>query len=211
MLWQQLAKAVPLYKKTTNNDKGYLETINNPEPKQIVWFLNHWGITRRHFDVGKISKCIIDSKNLLEKFSNYRIETAELIPLKDDIQDVFQRFLKATDSPVAASKVLHVLVPQFFVMWDNAIRAGYGCGIGNRWVAETTNETYYIFLIRVQNKLRKAVQSYIGSRSIKNLGEASNALKKELYANGRKTLAKIIDEYNFMKFTKGTEELWVES
>jgi hypothetical protein len=37
---------------------------------------------------------------------------------------------------------------------------------------------------------------------------------RDLCTDGRKTLAKIIDEYNFMKFTKGTKEgaeLWTES
>jgi hypothetical protein len=209
MLWKQLHKAISLYVKATNNDEKYLGTIDNPKPEKIVWFLNHWGIMRKHFDVDKISKCITESKNDLDVFKKCRIEIVDLMPLKDSIQDIFQKFQESTDSPVAASKVLHVLVPPFFVMWDTTIRAGYGCGIiYNKAIAR--NETYYIFLERIQRELREAIQSYADSHSIKNFVEASDALIRVLNADGRKTLAKIIDEYNFMKFTRGSKELWTE-
>ncbi|HEX9862703.1 MAG TPA: hypothetical protein VGB11_05400 [Candidatus Bathyarchaeia archaeon] len=210
MLWKQLPKAMALYKGVTNNDEKYLKTIDNPTPENIVWFLNRWGIMRMHFDVDKISRCITESKNDLDVFRKCRFEIVDLLPLKASIQDIFQKFQESAGSPVAASKVLHVLVPHFFVMWDNAIRAGYGCGIKYD-KAIMRNETYYVFLVRTQKELQEAIQSYADSHSIKNFVDASNALIRELHPDGRKTLAKIIDEYNFMKFTRGMEkgaELW---
>lgn len=212
MHWKQLPKAMSLYEQATYGGENYLATIDNPTPRQIVWFLNHWGIMRMHFDVDKISKCITESKNGLDVFKKCRIEIVDLMPLNDNIQDTFQKFQESTGSPVAASKVLHVLAPHFFVMWDNAISAGYGCGIIYN-TAIAMNEKYYNFLVRIQSELREAIQSYADSHSIKNFVDASNALIRELHADGRKTLAKIIDEYNFMKFTRGTKEgaeLWAK-
>ena len=62
--------------------------------------------------------------------------------------------------------------------------------------------------------LKSAIHSYAYSDSIKNFVDASNALLRELNDDGQKTFAKIIDEYNFMKFTRGMTdgaELWTES
>ena len=62
-------------------------------------------------------------------------------------------------------------------------------------------------------ELKNAIKSYADSHSIKNLVDASNALLRELNDEEQKTLAKIIDEYNFMKFTRGITkgaELWTE-
>jgi len=211
MHWRQLVKAMPLYREATNNnDPTYLKTINDPTPEQIVRFLKHTRM-RRGFDTGEISKCITESKNDLDKFRERKFESIDnLIPLKDNIQDIFQKFLESTGSAVASSKVLHILAPKFFVMWDTAIRAGYGLGVTYD-KAEVKN-IYYLFLERVQCELRKAIQSYADDYSINSV-EASSALIKVLSADGRKTLAKIVDEYNFVKFTRGMKngaELWTE-
>jgi hypothetical protein len=178
MLWKELQKSNSLYENTTNNDEMYLKTIGNPTSDKIVWFLNHWGKMRMHFDVDRISKCITESKDALATFKKYRIEIVDLTPLKDSILAVFQKFLESTGSAVATSKVLHVLVPQFFVMWDTAIRAGYGCGVTYD-KSKVRNETYHVFLVRVQRELRKAIQSYADSHSIKDFELASDALKRE--------------------------------
>lgn len=214
MLWTQLQEATSLYEKLNGGNpyEKYLETIDNPTPEKIKWFLNHWGIMRMHFEEDDIRKCIAKSENDLAIFKKCRIENAELSPLKDSIISIFQKFQESTGSSVAASKALHVLAPSFFVMCDNAIRAGYGCGIKYD-KSIIRNETYYLFLVRTQRELKDAIQSYANSHSIKNLVDASNALIKELQSDGRKSLAKIIDEYNFMKFTRGTKEgaeLWAE-
>lgn len=210
MHWEQIRKANCLYEKTNNNDKKYLKTIDSPTPENIVLFLNRWGIMRMHFDVDKISECITETKNHLNAFRTYRFESVDLKPLKDNILDIFLKYQKSTGSPVAASKVLHVLVPRFFVMWDNAIRAGYGCGITyDKTIVR--NKTYYVFLVRTQRELQNTIQSYADSHSITNFIDASDALIKDLQVE-RKTLAKIIDEYNFMKFTRGIKEgreLWI--
>jgi hypothetical protein len=205
MLWKELREASLLYPIKTQNAKRYFETINNPEPKQIVFFLNSWGLMRRHFEVDKISKCMTESKNELEKFKKFRFETVDLAPLQDDVKGIFQKFLKSTNSPIAASKVLHVLAPSFFVMWDRAIRVAYGFGMSYN-KKSTRDEEYYLFLIRVQKELREAIQSYNDANSIENLVDGSARLIQ--FLNTSKTLAKIVDEYNLMKFTKGTKELW---
>lgn len=219
MFWEQLGKAVSLFNKVGSSypkkplnpyERCYSETVLDPNPEQIVVFLNSWGRMRKSFNVNKISKTIDESKTILEQLNEYKIETVELPYLKDDILKIFQLILNSTDSPVAATKVLHVLVPNLFVMWDTTIRAAYGCGIYENLVATTWKETYYIFLTRVQRTIRKAINSYSKDSLIDfmNFMDASEKLKRELYIDGQKTLAKIIDEYNFMKFTRGSEELW---
>ena len=63
-------------------------------------------------------------------------------------------------------------------MCDNAIRAGYGCGIKYD-EAKAGNEPYYLFLVRTQRELQSAIHSYAYSDSIKNFVDASNALMRE--------------------------------
>jgi len=57
----------------------------------------------------------------LEKFRKLKLENTILSNHEDEIKKCYRK-IRSTIGPVAATKVLHLLCPDFFPMWDNAIR-----------------------------------------------------------------------------------------
>ena len=97
----------------------------------------------------------------------------------------------------ATSKILHVLNPSLFVMWDSAIRGGYAVDVSSGDYARR-------FLPRMQRQASEAVDSYIRD------GEAEPAAAVEALEKlcGGRPLTKLVDEYNYCKFTLRRDELW---
>jgi hypothetical protein len=81
---------------------------------------------------------------------------------------------KKTLGPVGAAKTLHLLAPRFFPLWDQAI--------AKKAYAVTLDEAGYIAMIR-------AVKF--------QLGKAGNALPTNF------NFLKLIDEYNYCRYSKG--------
>ena len=96
-----------------------------------------------------------------------------------------------------AAKILHVLNPHFFVMWDDAIRKGYA-------INATKEEYGYRFLPLMQRELRGAIGSFVAD----NQSAPAEAVAKLEALRPPRTLAKMIDEYSYMKFTVRLPELW---
>ena len=91
--------------------------------------------------------------------------------------------------------MIHIVYPRLFVMWDGAIRGGYGCNKGE-------GEQYVDFLRRTQRLANYAICQIEKECGIPR-EEAIKLLKCE-----RHTLAKTLDEYNFMKFTRNCDSVW---
>jgi hypothetical protein len=83
---------------------------------------------------------------------------------------------KGTKSPVSAAKALHLLAPAFLPLWDDKIANAYDCNY-----AKNSEAQYIKFLKRA-----KDMAAYLDG-------------KLDL---GGYTLLKVIDEYNYAKFTK---------
>ena len=218
--WKKLGEAASIYNDKeavypivplSPNENWYSNTVSNPTPKAIVSFLTRWGRMRMSFDPVKIEKSIEAAKNALGTLSPYIFETVMLQQIRSEIVSAFQHILNGTRSPVAASKTLHVLRPRLFVMWDTAIRTAYGCGDYMEPSSLSLGDTYYVYLSRVQRCVKEALILYSKDRAIPSLDLATEKLKTELYKAGEKPLTKIVDEYNFLKYTKGREELWVDT
>jgi hypothetical protein len=137
------------------------------------------------FNFDKLEKILI--KNF-KKIENFR--KRDIFSLSDrdeiDIKQLFNEFLnalqidsgkkKGVKSPVAVAKVLHILAPSFFPLWDDKIARGYGCYYNNH-----PAEKYFSFCIIIKDIAVK-VKNYINKSD--------------------KTLIKLIDEYNYSKYTK---------
>ncbi len=93
-------------------------------------------------------------------------------------------------SPTTISKVLHLLNPEIFVMWDKGIRARYK---QRNYRIQDNAEGYLQFLKETQQELREA----FADRQVKN-GKSYDAIEDEIRKKfDNKTLAKIIDQYNY--------------
>ncbi len=137
------------------------------------------------FDFNKLEGCIKNNYSEIKKYRNSDISTLSSSDEKS-IKRVFNEFLEALQidagkskgrkSPVSVAKAIHLLAPKFFPLWDDKIARAYGC--------------YY-------NK--NSEKCYI--RYSKIMKDFSEKLKgKVLYKDW--SLLKIIDEYNYSKYTK---------
>lgn len=139
-----------------------------------------------NFDFDKLERCININLKKLENFRKRRI-TSLLESDEKDINSLFREFLKALQidsgkmqgrtSPVAVSKALHLLAPDFFPIWDNRIARAY------RYNYYKNPEHKYFSFCRIIKNVADKVEDYV--------------------VHSDKTLVKLIDEYNFSKYTGG--------
>lgn len=133
------------------------------------------------FDFDVLEKCISDNHHILETF-RYR-NILDYTPKDDEaINDLYAKFLNALQiadgksagrkSPVAVAKALHLLAPGFFPLWDDKIAKAYAC------------HYYYIPFMQEMQRLAQILAPEVDTEST------------------GKTLLKLIDEYNYAKFTK---------
>ena len=85
---------------------------------------------------------------------------------------------KGTKSPVAVAKALHLLAPGFMPLWDDKIARAYDC-----YYSRTPAEKYLEFAYAMK--------------------DLAAALAPRVPSGRGKTFLKLIDEYNYAKFTKG--------
>jgi hypothetical protein len=80
-------------------------------------------------------------------------------------------------SPVSVSKALHLLAPMFFPLWDDKIARAYGC------YYNVNPAKKYISFCKTTKYVADKVKGYI--------------------VRSDRTLLKLVDEYNYSKYTKG--------
>ncbi len=140
------------------------------------------------FDFDRLEQCIASNLPLLEKYRSRSI--LEYSPSDDnDIAYLFREFLIAleisdgskagTQSPVATAKALHLLASNYFPLWDDKIARAYGCHYAYNPTAK------YLAFLRLCQQMANALQSVVSGQGMD------------------KTLLKLIDEYNYAKYTKG--------
>jgi hypothetical protein len=141
-----------------------------------------------HFDFDRLEKCITRNRASLTGFRHRRILDFTEQDAKP-IRRVFSEFLAALEmangskkgarSPVATAKALHLMAPDFFPLWDVKIARGYHCNY-----SKDPDEVYLRFF-RQTRAIAEALSKTFTPRPDK------------------KTLLKLIDEYNYAKHTKG--------
>ena len=137
------------------------------------------------FDFDKLERCIYNNFQRIENFRHRDISTLSSSD-EDDIRHLFNQFLEALQivsgkiqgrkSPVAVAKTLHLLAPKFFPLWDDKIAKAYGCYY-NKNPAEK-----YISFCNITKSIADKIKDYI--------------------IRSDKTLTKLIDEYNYSKYTQ---------
>lgn len=155
------------------------------------WDPNYQGDLTKFFEIYKVIF------PYMHKLRNENILTINFTPeVKDSIEIIFDEIAKcprekryeSTDT----SKLLHAIIPEFFVMWDDKIRkATIGEG-------KTGKDYSYDFLPRMQVMIKEYLKSY----NNENGGDLQFASKMICQKADNKTLAKLIDEYNYVRFTK---------
>ena len=196
-------------------EKRYERALKTRAVDDIIAFLKEWN-RRVKINPGKLRRAILDTSLILEKLRGFNIVSVDLSSsiniggqvktLRDIILELFRTFSRVSEGRAnytGASKILHVLAPTFFVMWDDTIRCAYGCRLKNG----DADEKYFKFLVRVQKVARQAVDSYCDEHGCE-VNRAVRKIREQFYENGFHTFSRIIDIYNFVKFTAGRDELW---
>jgi hypothetical protein len=140
------------------------------------------------FDFNRLEECISKNLPLLDKYRKSSILNYTLAD-NEAIEHLFEQFLRAlriragrkkdAKSPVAVAKALHLLAPDFFPLWDKKIARAYGCAYSSN-----PAKKYIAFLLTSKDMVER--------------------LQATTDANTTgKTLLKLIDEYNYAKYTLG--------
>jgi hypothetical protein len=137
------------------------------------------------FDYEVLGRCVAKNQAGLDAFRNRNILTHSPKDNKQ-IRALFQDFLdalricegkcKGRGSPVGIAKALHLLAPGFFPLWDDKIARAYDC-----YYSDDPAGQFMAFFAKM-----KVIAA---------------ALAPKVSLEG-KTLLKLIDEYNYAKFSK---------
>lgn len=137
------------------------------------------------FDFEKLEKCLDENMDIINSFKNRNIfsfsesDEKTVINLFEKFRDALQRASgkkQGIKSPVSVAKALHLLAPEFFPIWDEKIAKNYKCYYGNNPADK------YIQFCKITKEFAEKVKDY----------------KRD----SEKTLLKLIDEYNYSKYTK---------
>ena len=125
----------------------------------------------KEFDLNSFQESVKGLKPYFNKFKDKSIETINFNNYKKEIKHIFEVLSKIKGIQfTGASKLIHLTVPNVFVMWDAYIRKAWGFKRGDA-------EDYFNFLLKMQEEF------------------------KHIKRRDGRTLAKCIDEYNYVIFT----------
>jgi hypothetical protein len=169
--------------------------------KQIIkMFLIHWGrmgrtAVRKDLNWELLTEQLRKSKDVFQKLKGKSLLDINLDD--EEIEDAIEKAYSSAEvkyiGATAISKILHLLNPELFVMWDYDIRRKYK-------VAGSAAD-YLKFLKLVKREVEGAIGE--ATKSGCNKEEFVEKICRELPSNklgpkySRKTLAKLIDEYNW--------------
>jgi len=138
------------------------------------------------FDFGCLEDTLKAHMDALEKLRQRGIQSFNTTD-ESVVRQLFTAFLdalcikegskKGCKSPVAVAKALHLLAPAYFPLWDDKIARAYGCHY------KPHPEKKYIDFAYQMRQLASELESSVPASS------------------GR-TFLKLIDEYNYAKYTK---------
>lgn len=179
-------------------DQYYMVRERNEELNEVIIersikFLNKWGCRITNIKIPYI--CRMVKKQILTtdltELSNEKLETTNLDNIKSLIYDLFNRIDDIEEiGSTGVSKLLYILVNQkLFVMWDEAIAEKYECSLDA--------DGYFKFLKEMQKRSKDIC------KQVRNPAELlTTELRKLIPDLPRKTLAKYLDEYNWITITK---------
>jgi hypothetical protein len=102
-------------------------------------------------------------------------------------------------TPVGVAKALHLLAPRFLPLWDGRIARRYRCVWSNKKSAVLR---YLEFLEKIQTICNHVVRDYADTNGIGMHLAASRVEEECSFNEKRRTLVKLVDEYNYVTFVR---------
>lgn len=178
---ETLRKACEEYKKQEGRASFYdvaLEIVDDHPLQASIIILAVWNINRFRFmasdteNLVDLKKAIEECKPFFDKLKGRNFKTVNFDEIKDTVELIYSTLSKVYGVEyTGASKVMHLLNRDLFVMWDTDTREEYGF-----YVADSTD--YFNFLKKMQEKFKDIE-----------------------WDMPNKTFAKAVDEYNQVTIT----------
>lgn len=192
------------YMESKNREIWSSPSLSKAEIKKLFKFIKKWD---RFFqgDEEKFQRIYEEIYPTIKELENEEIEHVDLTDdeLKRKIKFVFDKVARAPlirrYESTDASKILHTIIPGLFVMWDDAIK---------EWTMQSRRmgAAYsFFFLPIIQKELEEAIKTCMEEINLSK-AEAIEYIRKNC---DYKTLAKLADEYNYLKYTKLHKSLWL--
>jgi hypothetical protein len=184
------------YMQERNNEEWQTGNVPLIEVSKLFKFVREW---EYHFQGDPaVFKRIYDSNyEIIKSLSTETIEDADLDDpvLRRKVRYIFDRIAdcagirryESTDT----STILHTILPKLFIIWDNTIKKGVK--------VQSRGANYSgVFLLKMQRELNEAIKTCMRENRI-NRQAAISFIETQC---GGKTLAKLADEYNYLKYAK---------
>lgn len=185
-----------------------LNKLEQAHVEEIIrMFLINWGrmgrtVERKDTEWSELTERLRNSNEFFQKLRGLNFLDVEFNEeVTSAIRDAYKSAKVKNIGPTAISKVLHLLNPELFVMWDEDIRDEYRVK-GNA-------NGYIEFLKKMQNEIDEALEEEAKNRGYSK-DEVARRICEELTGEKlrreltrKKTLAKLIDEYNWMLCHQG--------
>jgi hypothetical protein len=177
--------------------------ISNQDSSKILDFLNTWGRCRlRRALIPNLTSCLIKIVPFLKSVQPLNLEDAQLdslvevgrerLTISRVIHWSFDELMNVQGfGPVPASKTLHIVAPDLFVMWDNAICQHYR-------MRPCAYDYTFKFLPKMKAELDEAVHDVTQAGCSRR--EAIERIRQQGQRiwGFRESIAKLVDEYNWM-------------
>ncbi len=145
-----------------------------------------------HFKIDDLRNALAELRDDFSALAGYTIQTIQLESHRNRIEAMFNRLAKVKGVEyTGAPKVMHLMLPELFVPWDAYIRGrsdkgdriyvGLPCVNSKKWCLVRYDQNgygYVDFLLDTQSRVPGLV-----------------------YSTSGKTLAKILDEWNYVQVT----------
>lgn len=158
----------------------------------VIRFLNIWRC-RLSYETFRpvLSNAFTENFNQLSSIADDYLESAYLEHAKmETVQSVFQKFrMKPKMGPTVASKVLALLNPNLFVMWDEPIRKAYKY--------DTANPNYSAFCVEMGEAAQNVASTCGSGNPTQEL-----AARYGIRFGGPFPLSTLINYYLWLTFTR---------
>lgn len=173
-----------------------LKRCSQSDVKALLEFLNQWKSRRPHVLARPIAAAIPDVGSYLQVLASSSIEAGVLDNSVFDATELaFDRLTSIRGvGPTTASKILGVLYPRFFVMWDTPIQRVYF-----NW-AQCNGRAYVTFMKEMQNSALSIVAD--ARKQEREIGDPAETISKEICQKPPFPLAKFINDYVWLTVTR---------
>lgn len=196
------------------HEKGGIRGIKHILEK---WNPRVWGRVDEEDAIDQVRDALEESREVLDRLSGKDLLESDLRDCPDEIKEAFKAFEKRKAIKITgASKALHLLNQDLFVMWDIEIRRNYHERLHKKKIpfglhhAEKDHEKcYYAFLLDCKELAKELQRERTPQELVSDhLNDLSPSTRETYEKYGyRETIPKMIDEFNYVTFTFREAEL----